>query len=367
MDPASSLRAVAKNIGAVSKDLPQTQPSSKKDRFTSVVDKLHLLSTLKTLHDRGRRSLVVLAYHRIVPGGYLASNPLDLDLISATAEGFEQQMRYLREQMNPVPLSRVCQFLRGETTLPERAVAVTFDDGYRDTFSYAFPILKRYQVPAMVFVTTGNIESGHPFWFQTAAQLMRHLPAGAITLPESSESFPAGESTKERRDSLRRLQELLKGLPDTRRTTLLGEWSMRFSDLLAAVGGELTRPLQWDEIRLMASQGVEFGSHTVTHPNLRHVSDPELDWELSESKRVLEAHLQQPIEAIAYPIGTPSAYDERVVHAAQSAGFKLGLSYRPGVNWVKRLASFELRRQSVGLHASLPYFRGLTQLPEWIS
>ncbi|MET0656967.1 MAG: polysaccharide deacetylase family protein [Steroidobacteraceae bacterium] len=369
MPPADTTLSVEPLFSAsdpVSEDLTRARQSSKQHRFAALVDRLRLLPALKSLHDRGRRSLVVLAYHRVVPQTYLASNPLDLDLISATSEAFEQQMAYLRRCMNPVSLARVCQFLRGETDLPERAVAVTFDDGYRDTFTCAFPSLQRHRIPATVFVTTGNVESGHPFWFQSAAQLMRYLPPGAIGLQETQQSFPAGDSVAARRTSLRELQELLKGLPDTRRTTLMGEWSMRFAQVLAAGGFELTMPLSWEEITTMAAGGIEFGSHTVTHPNLVHVHDEDLNWELTESKRMLENRLQRGVETVAYPIGTAAAYDERVIRAARDAGFRLGLCYRTGVNWTQQLDRFEIRRQSVGLHTTESYFKALTHLPGWI-
>lgn len=350
----------------LTEDLSQARGGSKQHLFATLADRCKLLPAFKALHDRGRRSLVVLAYHRVVPSDYLASNPLDLDLISATTSSFERQMQCLRETMHPVSLTRVCQFLRGESDLPEHAVAVTFDDGYRDTFACAFPILRRYNIPATIFVTTGNAESGHPFWFQTTALLMRHLPAGSISLAETDQTFPGGETIAARRESLHLLQTLLKQLPDLRRTTLIGEWSMRFAPVLAAGGGDLTLPLNWDEIRTMAGAGIEFGSHTVTHPNLLHVTDADLNWELSESKRVLEQQLQHTVESIAYPIGTESAYDARVMQAARATGFTLGVSYRAGGNWTRQLERFELRRQGVGLHTTVPYFRALTHLPNWI-
>jgi peptidoglycan/xylan/chitin deacetylase (PgdA/CDA1 family) len=164
---------------------------------------------------------------------------------------------------------------------------------------------------------------------------------------------------------LRTLQAVLKQLPDLRRTTLIGEWSMRFAPVLAS-SGDLALPLDWQQIRTMAEQGIEFGSHTVTHPNLLHVSDDDLQWELTQSKERLESELQKPIEAVAYPIGTTESYDARVVQAVHRAGFSLGVSYRTGANWSAQLDRFELRRQGVGLHVTQPYFHALTQLPDWV-
>lgn len=344
---------------------PSTRkPRGRKQRLVELFDRLGLVRPLRVLHDRGQASLIVLAYHRIMPVGDVDSYPLDLELISATPAEFAWQMNDLRRHMNPVSLGRVMEHLDGKAALPPRAVAVTFDDGFNDTYRHAFPILRQHGIPATVFLTTGYIDSGEPFWFELAAYLMMRIEPGAIALEEHA--FPFGPSPAERRESLRRLHEILKALPNHRRTAFIHDWTDHFAGQIDGSAADLSRPISWAQVGEMAAAGVDFGSHTVTHPNLTQLSDKDLSWELAESKRILERHLGREAVMLAYPIGTRSAYDARVIQAAEREGFRLAVSYVPGVNWLAHLTRFELRRQGIGLSTSHAYFRALTALPAWI-
>ncbi|MGH8322353.1 MAG: polysaccharide deacetylase family protein [Steroidobacteraceae bacterium] len=338
----------------------------KVQHLVEVADRFGLIRALRPLHDRRRTSLTVLAYHRVVPAGSPESYPVDLELISATPEQLDWQMEYIRRHMNPVSLAQLTAHLEGGPPLPPAAVAVTFDDGFIDTYRYAFPILRRHSIPATVFVATGYVDSGEPFWFELAADLTLQVEPGALRIEECAEAFPAGHAMHERRGSLRRLHQVLKKLPNARRTEVISGWARRFAVRTDTAATELSRPISWAQVTEMAAAGIDFGSHTVTHPNLTQLADPDLEWELCESKRVLEDRLGRRVDTLAYPIGTPSAYDTRVVAAAKHAGFRLALSYVSGTNWLKKLDRFELRRHGVGPGTTSPYFRALTTLPAWI-
>ncbi len=93
----------------------------------------------------------ILAYHRVHP-------TLGSDTPTLAPEIFERQMEILSRKWNPVPLSVLVSWLDGAAPLPHRAVVVTLDDGTDDTFSYAFPILKRYRIPAMIFMIAHHLD-----------------------------------------------------------------------------------------------------------------------------------------------------------------------------------------------------------------
>ncbi|HVW69856.1 MAG TPA: polysaccharide deacetylase family protein [Steroidobacteraceae bacterium] len=335
--------------------------------MAEAAERLGLLPTLKLLHDRGRSGLTVLAYHRVVPTEGNRPYPLDTELISATPEGFEWQMEYLRRHTSPVSLGEALAHLESGRKLPPDATAVTFDDGFNDTYSRAFPIMRRHGIPATVFVTTGYIDNREPFWFELVAHIVMRVAPRSIVIPESPRPLPRGPSLAVRRRSLQSLLGILKSLPNERRTELLREWTERYAALLDPAITDLGRPLNWHEIDEMAAAGIEFGSHTVTHPNLTTVSDEQLSWELSESRRTLEQRLHREVRTLAYPIGTRSAYDSRVLEATRRCGFGLAASYVSGANWLNAFPTFEVRRQNVGLHCTPAYFRALVSLPAWLS
>ena len=127
-----------------------------------------------------------------------------------------------------------------------------------------------------------------------------------------------------------------------------------------------SQPMSWAQIKEMSRGGMEFGSHTVSHPVLAQVTDEELREELVKSKRELEDHLQQIVPVISYPVGTEEAFDARVVDAVRAAGYRLACSYVAGSNNLRTVNPYALRRQHVERYSSRLYFEGLTGLPNVI-
>ena len=334
-------------------------------RLVEVAERIGFVRTARGLHDHVTPGITILAYHRVIPTDALDNYHLDQQLISATPAQFEWQMRHIREHLNPISLSGVIAHLDAGDPLPKSAVAVTFDDGFSDTYRYAFPILKRYAIPATIFVSTGYVDSQQPFWFELTAYLAYKISPRTIEL-QDGRTFPSGDSHNERTASLRQLQGILKDLPNPQRIALIERWARQFSTLITHDITGHSLPISWDQIHAMACAGIDFGSHTITHPNLTRLSDEELDYELAQSKHVLEGHVQRPVESIAYPIGTPSAFDRRVTIATQRAKFKIGVTYVSGANPIGKINRFELRRHGIGLSMTPSYFRALTSLPSWL-
>jgi peptidoglycan/xylan/chitin deacetylase (PgdA/CDA1 family) len=335
-------------------------------RLVEIAELAGAVRAARHLHDRLNSTITILAYHRVIPADAPESYPLDPELISATPQQFDWQMRHLREHRNLVSLRDVIAYLDEGTPLPRAAVAVTFDDGFSDTYRYAFPILKRYKIPATIFVSTGYVDSQTPFWFELVSYLIYRIPSRALKLHDER-AFPLGESHGDRTASLRYIHGILKDLPNCERVMLLDRWTHEFSAYIAHDAIHHSLPISWTQIHQMALAGIDFGSHTVTHPNLTRLPDQDLDKELSESKRQLEARLQRPIESIAYPIGTRSAFDQRVTTATARNGFKVGLTYVPGANLTNRINRFEMQRHGIGRTMSPSYFRALMSLPSWLN
>jgi peptidoglycan/xylan/chitin deacetylase (PgdA/CDA1 family) len=339
---------------------------SKQQRLADAVLRCAILPALRRLHDRGRTPVLILAYHRIATVADPQSYPLDLGLISATRDEFDSQMRAVREFANPVSLDTIAAAVTHGRTLPERAVAVTFDDGFRDTFEVAFPILERHGVPATVFVSTDLIESNEPFWFEFTAHLMLRVPPRVITFEECPEGLPAGDDPAARRDSIGTLHRLLKSCANARRRALVEAWRVRFADFIDAQADDLSRPIGKAQILEMSRNGIEFGSHTVSHPNLALAATDVIERELRDSKAYLERLLARPVRALAYPFGTPDTYDARALASARACGYELAASFRQGVNWLGALEAMELRRIGIGLGVTAAQFRVMLALPGWL-
>ena len=334
-------------------------------RLVEVAERMGIVRSLRGLHDRRNPTLTILAYHRVTPTDALECYPFDQELISATPTQFDSQMRYLREHLHPIALQDVIAHVEQAEPLPSNSVAVTFDDGFVDTYRYAFPVLKRYRIPATIFVSTGYVDSGEPFWFELASYLVYRVPAQTLEI-QNDIRLPTADSWAHRTASLRQLHSILKDLPNKDRLEMLNSWARRYTHELKHGALHHSGPITWTQIIEMARSGIEFGSHTVSHPNLTRLTDEELDLELSDSKRSLESRLQRKISTIAYPIGTKSAFNERVMSAAHRHHFKLGLTYVSGANVVPISHPLSLRRHGIGLGMTTGYFRALTRLPSWL-
>ena len=334
-------------------------------RLVEVAERMGVVRSLRGLHDRRNPALTILAYHRVMPTDALECYPFDQELISATPGQFDSQMRYVREHLHPVSLKDVIAHIEQGTPLPPNSVAITFDDGFADTYRYAFPVLRRYQIPATIFVSTGYVESGEPFWFELASYLVYRVPPHSLE-PRDGTLLPTGESWTDRTTSLRRLHSILKDLPNAARLKILDSWAHRYSAEITHGTSHHSRPISWPQIIEMAACGLAFGSHTVSHPNLTRVTEEELAQELTESRYALESKLQQTIDTIAYPIGTHSAFNTRVLSAVRTHQFKLGLTYVSGANNLPITNPLSLNRHGIGLGMTPAYFHALTTLPSWL-
>jgi peptidoglycan/xylan/chitin deacetylase (PgdA/CDA1 family) len=224
----------------------------------------------------GNPRAVILLYHR------LAITPSDPWRLGVEPARFEEQLDVLRSRFRPLPLTLLVQAAR-DGNLPQGAVAVTFDDGYRDNLYIAKPLVERYGVPATIFVITSYIGSSRDFWWDELERLCTSL-----------RERENGEEKRLR--MLERLKAEAGESPATDRTTISAD------ELLQLADGDL----------------IEVGAHTVTHPLLPRLSRFGQLGEINSSKQQLEELLARRIESFSYPYG---AYGDDTVACVSAAGF----------------------------------------------
>lgn len=272
---------------------------------------------------RGRDPVFwVLTYHRVVP----EPGPFMIDAVSCAS--FESQMRHVARAYRPLSLRTLIEQSRGGE-LPSRAIAVTFDDGYADNFRYAAPILKRWGIPATVFLVTDCIGTAVVPWHDRVLRAFATATAVEAPLPGSGERLPLGAEA-ERRASAFRALAALKRMEEAERLQAV-------ETIRDALGAPASQPsealmLDWDQVRAMRQQGIEFGSHTVTHPILSRVT-PERAWdEVHDSKRAIEASLGEEAALFAYPNGRSEDFTAENVAQIEDAGYRGALTTLLGPN-----------------------------------
>jgi peptidoglycan/xylan/chitin deacetylase (PgdA/CDA1 family) len=317
------------------------------------------------LQRHGRGSLLILGYHRILPLTAAQAHAGDLELISATPGEFAWQVGYLARRFELVGFEQIADAVEGGRPLPQRAAAITFDDGFQDLYDHALPVLAGAGATATVFICTDYIGSGAPMWFDLVAYVLLHAPLGSIRVPGLEAALPLATTETARREAAVTVLKWLKSCSDPDREAWLDALRDRFADIVASgEGGSLARVLDWEEIAAMAAAGIEFGSHTAGHRCLARLSDASLEHELRSSRRVLEERLGRAVTALAYPFGGPTAFDARVIAAARAAGYRIATSYMPGINRLHEIDRYCLLRQHVERDTSRAYFEALVNLPE---
>jgi len=258
-----------------------------------------------------RRSLAVVNYHRVLaqPDPLLDTEP--------DVAAFHWQMALLAECFNVMPLHDALRAL-DEGRLPPRTVCITFDDGYRSVHDLALPILRKFNLPATVFVTSGFVGSGagNNMWNDRIIHAVQSLAADTLDLSDIGLECYSLTSIEARRRTAQRLTEAGKYLPPAEREQLvarLDRMSGTHHDALM---------LTPDMLISLDRNNVEIGAHTVSHPILTSLDDDSARAEIVSGKSELERLVGKPVRLFAYPNGKVGQdYDARHVEMVRQAGF----------------------------------------------
>jgi peptidoglycan/xylan/chitin deacetylase (PgdA/CDA1 family) len=263
------------------------------------------------------RNHVILTFHRMRPDGLGLDSYDTCPSMSATL--FREILEYVAVSFVVVSLRDLAQ--RRREAAP--AAAITFDDGWRDNFDVAFPILRELRLPATIFVTTGKLGSSRPFWQQMLGTLFRNATDGQSHKAKEclQRMLEPGDDTALTPSLYRRTVKRWKNDPQsTPEDRILNAGWQPSQD------SEPTRCfLSAEEIREMRKSGIDFGSHTVTHALLPDLEAATMLSELSESKSVLEGIIGEDVDMLAYPNGEHS---DEVVRCARSVGYRIGCTTR---------------------------------------
>jgi peptidoglycan/xylan/chitin deacetylase (PgdA/CDA1 family) len=282
---------------------------------------------MRWLGSRSSPRAMILGYHRVTSPGK------DVYDICVGPDHFAQQMDVIKRHYRPISLSEMVNGLLSGT-LPQKSVVVTFDDGYVDNLTQAKPLLERFDIPATVFISSGNL--GGEFWWDELFRRIVTSPA----LPEPIQFTIAGEDfhwniheTAGEERSNRRLHELLydRLLPLDANQRAEAMETIRNWSGNQPTDSETTRALELAEIIALADGGlVDIGAHSLTHPILSRLPVDEQRHEIQHSKTRLENILDRPVTGFAYPNGFFTKATQDIV---KESGFAYACSSKRDVVW----------------------------------
>jgi peptidoglycan/xylan/chitin deacetylase (PgdA/CDA1 family) len=310
------------------------------------------ISTLARACLAGRTA--ILRYHSVstaADGTHLCLDPG----LAVSPENFDRQCAYLARHYRVISLDEVVERLNQGKDLPAKAVALTFDDGYLDNYTRAFPILKRHGLPATFYVTTDCIDNRALLWtgllrfviFTTRVPVLETREPLAFRLPLASD--------QERREAFTKLIVTMKNIPTPRRLALLE--AVRVAGGIDDLSPLRSIMMSWDHVRTMHRGGMTFGAHTLSHPNLPNAAPEEAEREIIGSRDALAEQIGERVRHFSYPNGRGSAHlTEAIKQMVRGAEFD---SATTSLNGSVNLGDdvFALRRIGIySRHGALPEF-----------
>lgn len=293
-------------------------------------------------------NLLILAWHNVEGTPAFPSDP------GQGRQGLSQQLHLLRRLGHVVDLKRALSDLAEGRSLPSRAVALTFDDGYRDNLTIATPLLRELGLPATFFLVPKVLSGEILPWWEVLGQAFEGT--SQFSLRWNEQTFPLAGAV--RRSSYENVCTGLKRLDETQRRSAVVE----LVDLLAPehsvdLSGLF---LDWNDAQELVRQGITIGAHSLDHAILANESPETQRTNLSTARRDLQDRLEVEVDLLAYPNGSSDDFDAVTQAAAQEAGFRYGVTAIPGWNSAST-PMYGLRRYVVAPERGRRAFRSIVK------
>ena len=265
---------------------------------------------------------------------------------------FRSQVEHIKTNFPIISLAELArQYKRGRYEAPIQVI-LTFDDGYLDNYTHAFPVLNQLGVRATFFLVTDYVGTQQPLWdYELGRAVLRSskrdvhsfdLPFLGRLNRISSESDLAW---------LTRLNEGFKSLIDSQRRPALRSLFQQYNFIPDSTT-ECDRSLTWDQVKEMQDSGMEIGAHSCSHPSLARISTEAAILEIERSKAEVESKLGKPCRSFAFPYGSDRDFNDDLIQHVEKTGYDCCALNVRGYNCVST-SRFRLRRIIVSEHTEL--------------
>jgi len=232
---------------------------------------------------------------------------------------FEEHLSYLSRHYKIIRLTDAVERFQRGTKLPNRSVVITIDDGYKDFYEIAFPVLQKFNVPATIYLVTDFVNENCWIWTDKARYVLCRTKMERLDIEICGTKFDQALGGPDSRLILAgALNTELKRLSDEDKDARIAGLAKALKVDIPDRPTEGYRAFGWDDARKMAAAGIEVGSHTATHPILTNVASSRLESELRIAKSAIEGNLEKSAAHFCYPNGNAS---KRERDAADAAGY----------------------------------------------
>jgi len=296
-----------------------------------------------------RGKAIILAYHRVLPEQEMDGMYVQPGMY-VSKDVFEMQMQFLKEHFTVVSFGELIDLWNKNTYDPrKRYCVITFDDGWLDNYTYAYPVLKRYEIPATIFLPTAFVGTNKWFWPDKIGFLLRHYLKANVEegkkrlVPSLWDQYPWMKEFEKRpgEEKLDLVIDRLKRLPEDEVHHLIENTSRIFEVELP----EKRVLLNWEEVKEMSENGISFGSHSAHHKVLTRIKVAEAREEVESSLGVLKGKNINLIPVFCYPNGE---YNGEMQELVKQSGYQAAVTTRFGFEYESPQNLFGINR--IGIH-----------------
>ncbi len=294
----------------------------KDERIIKLMSNFKIIDTYNHIKTNLKEQIAIIMYHRICSKKDIWS----IDTLDTNE--LEKQIKYLKKYYEILSLEKLHELLSLNKKLPKKGVVITFDDGYKDNFTNAYPILKKYNIPATIFLTTGYIGKDELFWWDKVGYILCNTKLKNINLEDYGNiSSPPKENITSYLDSV---IENLKYMKEEKREEII-------QLLLKNSGVEIPKEISiditasWNDIKEMHENNISFGAHTVNHKVLSKIPINEAKFEILQSKNDIEKNLKTSIKTFSYPYGQVNDFNDEIINILKESGFDCAVTGIPGM------------------------------------
>lgn len=256
-----------------------------------------------------RTKTPILMYHRF--------SHSDQEILKTSQRTFTSHLEYLTKNYKIISLADFAGSLKNGEPIPANAAVITIDDGYDDAYQFAYPVLKKFNIPATLFVVTDFVDGKCWIWTDKMRCVLLETEHTAIEFEINGKKIIAKLGDKSSRiGAAGKINTELKKMPDAEKDLQINALAEKMNVEIPELPTAEFAPINWAQAREMDESVLQIESHTVTHPILPETDSAQLKFELEFSKQKLENVLQKKAKIFCYPNGNNSEREQKAVEAA---------------------------------------------------
>lgn len=296
-----------------------------KNQARKVISKPYLIPFSALFSPRYSGIGCITMIHRVI----LECDKVLCEDLEITTDYLENTIKYfLDNNYEVVSLDTVYEILVNKRKIDKKFVVFTFDDGYIDTYTLAYPIFKKYNIPFTIYVTTCFVDKTVNLWWYALKDLVKNNTIVKFSYNENNYSYIV-KTQKQKNQVYSKIKELILSQDDLGSNKLMENIFMKNGIDLQEYSDKLT--LNWDQIKeLSKDKSVTIGAHTTNHYNLKRLDKESVKKEIIESKSKLEIFTGAKVENFAFPFGTRNEVGKREFELVRDLGFKTITTTRCG-------------------------------------